>query len=161
MKLNDIYRWSYTDEKMAESLKFWSQSYLVYWATSRICICKQNADGSLYLEDTWSPCGDNKRLEPSDVILEYLGNFDELDKFTGDINHFNPSDIVDISHSNLFGNHIYIKKGAKKCLETVRAHIKREIEEKEYKAKSAAEDVIRYKKVLDELTEDNLDKVWI
>lgn len=146
---------------MVDLLKFWSQPYLAYWATSRIYICKQNADGSLFLEDTWCPCGDNKRLDQNDIILEYIGNFDELEKFTGDKNHYNPNDLVDLNHSNSSRGNLYIKKGAKKCLETIRAHIQRQIEEKEYQAKSAAQDVIRYKKVLDELAENNLDNVWI
>ena len=158
MKLNDIYRWSYNSVKYAQLKTAWND---IYWATSQICICKQDVEGNLYLEDTYWYCGDNKRLEPEDVDLEYLGNFEELDKFTGKTCHYNSKDLVDINHRNNPSGNTYIKKGAKKCIETIRAHIKRQIEEKEYRAKSAAEDVIRYKEVLENLSEENLDKVWI
>ena len=161
MKENDIYHWSYTDKKMADMQKHWSSYELIYWATSRICVCKKT-EGGLQLYDTyWGNSGDNKRIEPNDVELEYLGNFEELDAFSGNRAHFNPADILDLSHSNSFRKEVYIKKGAKKSLKAISEHIQKKIKEKEYEARSASRDVERYKEVLAGLNENNLDSVWI
>ena len=160
MKLNDIYRWRYT-ESCLKKLNHGSNGGTTYWCCSQIVVCKETEAGLRLYDTYWSH--DPKIIDPTgkNIALEYIGNFDELEKFTGDINHYNPNDLVDLNHPNSSRGNLYIKKGAKKCLETIRAHIQRKIEEKEYEAKSAAQDVIRYKKALDELTENNLDKVWI
>lgn len=161
MKPNDIYRWHYTDEYL-KKVNHDNNGGTTYWCCSQIAICRET-QGGLMLYDTYWSGSDQKAIDPisKNIILEYIGNFDELSKFNGDINYYNPTDLIYLTHSNSFGNQIYIKKGAKKCLETTKTYIQRKIKEKEYAAQSAARDAERYKKVLDELTEDNLDKVWI
>lgn len=161
MKPNDIYRWRYTDEYL-KKVNHGNNGGTTYWCCSQIAICKET-EGGLKLYDTyWSH--EPRIIDPieKNVALEYLGNLNDykkLEKYY--LKYYKKEDVLDITNPNSFGLEIYVKKDAKRDFETVKAHIQREIKEKEYKAKSAADDVIRYKKVLDELTEDNLDQVWI
>lgn len=165
MKLNDIYRWHYSAERL-KKLRDGNNGGTTYWCQSQIAICQKWHDGRLVLADTYWHRPESYLKEDSikngKVIIEYIGNLDELERTNEDCyNYYKREDIIDIRCSNNGNYGVYIKKGAKRDLEVTREYIKYELEKKEYKAKSAADDVIRYKKVLEELTEDNLDKVWI
>jgi hypothetical protein len=163
IKLNDIYRWHYTSEKFNE-VKKWGEPY---WAVSRFCIVKKShTTGELYLEDTfWS--SENKTFylnELNDIQLEYLGNFEELNKFTQgkhSLPYYNPSDIVDISHSNSFQDQIYIKKDAKRSLAHTRAHLEHKENELLNKVVWAQRELEQARELLKNLNEENLDKVWM
>lgn len=166
IKLNDIYRWYYTAE-MLKKLNHGDNGGTTYWAASNICIAKKSyTTGELYLEDTfWS--SDNKIFDLNDlhkIELEYLGNFEELNKFTqgrSSLVYYSPSDILDLSHSNSFGDQIYIKKGAKRSLAHTRAYLEHKENELLNKVVWAQRELEQARELLKNLNEENLDRVWM
>jgi hypothetical protein len=166
IKENDIFNWHYTDAKYKDLQKYWNNHSLIYWCKSQICVAKENADGSLYLEDTyWNGQPDSARFEISEVgitvDLEYLGNFAELDKISGyNIDYYKPEDIVNLNHPNSSSGNIYRKKGAKKDLATIKSKLTHLMEEEQRKAYRASEKAGEYEEQLKNLTEENVDKVW-
>jgi len=162
IKLNDIYRWSYTSAKIS-SIKAYSCD--VYWAVSRICVAKQNAANELYLEDTFWHGGDNKRFELSqintEIELQYLGNFEELVEFKDDINFYEENQIINLNHSNSSRNNIYIKRGAKRSLEKMKKYAQFLIDEKEREVVYLKDNIERLRGKLSELNENNLDKIYL
>ncbi len=159
IKLNDIYRWSYSSDYIKGRFE-------PYWAVSRYGICCAYSDGELYIEDTFWGCGDNRRFCQEDIDnghieLVYLGNFNELGKLTDNPEYYKPEDIVNLNHSNSSSNNIYLRKGAARDVNCIKELIKSSIESQEMKIQSLQRTVELNKKQLDDLAEENKDRVCV
>lgn len=164
VKLNDIYRWSYT-AKTLEKLNHGQNNGTTYWAVSRFCICKQRTNGEFYLEDTFGSY-ENRIFEidqiDDKIELEYLGNFDDLIQIDEhNTIYYDDSDIVDITHGNSFRKEIYLKKDAKKSLNKVIRIMTSNIETLTRKIESAKYSLDKWKNDLAKLTEENLDNIYL
>ena len=122
IKRNDIYRWRYTENELV------GKSY-PYHCKSQICICDENkGNNRKYLIDTYWGSGGNESFAESDIgtkiEIEFIANLDDLIECKyEDFKYYKRSDCIDISHSNRPNIGYYLKKDAKKDLETMREHI--------------------------------------
>jgi len=163
IKLNDIYRWSWTDDKL-KHLNHGNNGGTTYWCVSQICVVKQYKSGELYLEDTYWHGNSNRVFDLSqigkNIELEYLGNFDELVEFKDDVNFYDEKEILNLNHPNSSRGNIYIKRGVKRSLEKMKNYAAFLIGEKEREISYLKNSVERLKVKLSELSEENLDKVY-
>jgi hypothetical protein len=153
----DIVFWSYSETYFA-SLK----GYSPYHCRSQIAVF----NGKRFVDTFWSH--DNFSFGPEkigqDIVVEYVGNFDSLDKRSNRIDYliqyYDSKDIVNLNHSNNTSGNLYLRKGAKRCLKTMKeclsgkiASAEREIE---YKKQSLESD----KKALQNLTQETIDSTY-
>lgn len=109
----DIYRWCWKDE-----------TYRSYHCYSRIAVVKNHE-----LYDTyWG----ESLLQVEDVCLTYLGNKADLIEISEyDTVFYRSSDIIDMRHENASSAPIYLRRAAKRDMETTLAHFKQKIHETE------------------------------
>jgi len=156
---NDIVFWSYSENKL-ESLK----GYSPYHCRSQIAVF----DGKKFVDTFWHYGSDNfcfgQEKIGSDIIVEYVGNFADIEKQHFRIDclrqYYDPKDIVNLNHSNNTGGNLYLRKGAKRCLKTMKEFLSGKIEsaerEIEYKKQSQESD----KKSLENLTEETISSIY-
>lgn len=155
IKQGDVFRWSWKEaiaNKRRESC-----ASTVYWCMSRICIANDKG----VLKDTYWHSGSsyNDVVDPDKCELRFLGNlsdYEHVDKYM--LSYYADEDIMDISHCNNTCSGFYLKKGAKKSLEKIRAIIQQKIDEKLSDIRSAQYDVERLQK---ELEKDNVEDIFI
>lgn len=161
---NDVYRWNYT---VAQIEKLDNGSYRdFYWCKSQICIF----DGEKFEDTYWGRGSENKTFTPKEIgtkiELKFLGNIDDYTKqnygnyqfFT---QYYSPEDILDLTHPNSFGAQIYLKNGAAKNVEIMRAAAQSKIEEMERQLKNLTDDIRIDKQRLEELNEENKGSFWM
>lgn len=123
-KLNDVFNWRYTQSYIDEL----SSDRDLYWAKSKICIF----DGAIFRDTFWgndySTCFsyDIKDIGTKIEII-FLGNLDDYDN-QGDysqledlIKYYKKSDILNLNHSNSSRGNLYLKKGAIRDLDIIKA----------------------------------------
>lgn len=149
MKINDVYRWKYksTDGKLEP-----------YWCKSQIGVVKENAHG-LYMEDTYSTTNNatfTVEYVNENIDLTYLGNLDEFElKNKYDVVYYSPDDIMDLTHRNSYGHKIYVRKGAKKCLEKMKMVVQHHMEYYKYQAESALREIERLEQSVKSLSDNS------
>lgn len=114
----DVFRWRYKDEK-PEQLGAWGR----YHCKSQIAIAK---DGRL--QDTYwgTSYGSHKGWSYADaerdLELRRLGNLSELEKRPEyEAVYFDDADCVDLSHANSSKGNFYVRKGAARSRDKMRA----------------------------------------
>lgn len=147
---NDIFRWSYKDR-----ISIGKSHTDLYWCKSRIFIFRNGH----FVDTYWHGSGDNstfsmERIE-KDIDLEYLGNFDELER-TDEWNqdYYEEKDIVNLNHPNSRKGNVYLRKGAQKSRDKMLEVATYNLEKAESKLRSAEWDVQRSKEKLAELQSD-------
>ena len=128
MNEGDYYRWSYKTLPKG--------SFEPYWCKSRIALFKQER-----LVDTYwhgdSPGSKNSWTEAEAecaLDLVFVANLSDLVEASRHVHEDNrPEDIVDLSHPNR--TQVYLRKGAKRCMDVKRATWRR----KRDKAQSEAD----------------------
>lgn len=161
-KINDVFRWSFTEEEYARRRKNSSDPY---WCCSNIGIIRKDEFG-YYLEDTyWGSCSNKSyNLEDFDgkINLAFLGNLDDFEVCRKtDQAMYADVDILDLTHAN--GGGVYLRKGAVKSKDKMIAVIKRNAyklkQDVEYAQRSLQWELDRLKNI-DELNYASaLDKV--
>jgi hypothetical protein len=155
----DIFRWRYKDEK-PEHLR----EYGRYHCKSLIAVAQKG-----WLVDTfWSSPTDGSWLAtyadaPGKLELSKLGNFADLEK-RDDYHRFyyDDADVVDLSHSNSSRDNLYIRKGAVRSREKMRAVMLERIETAKRELQSAQWRLERERKILVDLdAATDLDKVYL
>lgn len=163
----DIVRWGYTPEELKRK-NHGNNNGTTYWCCSRIAIF----DGSLFVDTYWSSDDStNKAFSVEDIgktheITKHVGNFDELDKQSdyAKIEHFENyykrEDIVDISHPNNSRGNLYLRRGAKKDIGVIRDFLQYQKQNIEENLKHGAIKLKNIESTIENLSEDNLDKVY-
>lgn len=157
LRVGDIVRWEYIENKYTPDR---------YWCCSRIAEVFENADGELWLHDTyWEDRSSGRSFSVdeigSKIEVEFIANMSDLVACReSEFAMYSKEDCVNLSYPNSRGLY-YLRKGAKKdtgrmkrCLE---AHIEHYQDKSEYYArlvKSLQED-------LDNFDEENPDNNYI
>ena len=106
-----IYRWRWADEKR--------DSDRGSWGSYHCCSCWAVVSGG-HLVDTFWHGGDNKNLDPDDVVLTYVAHPDELVEIKSyDLPYYRRDDIVDMRHANNSSGPIYRRIDATRDAETM------------------------------------------
>jgi len=127
MEDGDIYHWHYKNDA----------DYLSYWCCSRIGVVRNGM-----LVDTFWHGSDNKSWPIEEALekleLTYIGNFNDLEKAPEwYADYYDAADCINLNHSNSTSGNFYIRKGAKRSAEKIRASINAKIEERKRDIKSA------------------------
>lgn len=119
-KEGDIFRWRYLDEK-PEDLG----GYRRYHCKSQIAIFKKGE-----LRDTyWGSSADELVLDPSWIILDFQGNCHEMQTVPPfEKVFYRPEDLMDMNHANNSRAPVYVKVGAARNPEVMKAYYEYAIE---------------------------------
>jgi len=165
IKLNDVFRWRYSDKKLRE-LNHGNNGGITYWCVSQIAVVELVWDELVYADTYWR--GSEKHLvkewiESGDIILEYVGNLDDWTRIDSDdaAKYYEDKDIIDIRCANNSAYGVYVKKGTKKSINKIKEVMEYNIKKMEGDIKYKERRVKEMKKELAELTEENIDKVYI
>ena len=147
-KQNDVCEWYYKDtNKKSEP----------YWCKS--CIAIYNEEKQKWVDTYWSGC-DNFGFPDNDPSIEinYLGNLDDYRACKSyDFDYYDLKDCLDITHKNMSRGGFYVRKDAVKSMDKIRKVLERQLEDAEYKKRSAEWDIERIKQKLQNVTPDT----WI
>lgn len=157
-KKNDIIFWSYSEAKLL-SLK----GYSPYHCRSQIAVF----NGEKFVDTFWYG-GENFSFGPekigSDIVVEYVGNFADLDRQNSRIDYlrqyYDPKDIVNLNHANNTSGNLYLRKGAKRCLETMKKFLSAKIENSEREIQYKKQSLESDKKSLENLTEETINSIY-
>ena len=157
LRVGDVVRWEYVENKYTPDR---------YWCCSCIAEVFENADGELWLHDTYWADSSNGRSFSVDEIgskieVEFIANMGDLVACReSEFAMYSKEDCVNLSHPNSRGLY-YLRKGAKKdagkmkrCLEAHKEYYLRQIE---YNRQSA-EDM---QKRIDTFDESDLDNIYL
>lgn len=114
----DVFRWAYKDEKADDR-----RQYSRYHCKSRIAI----AENGWLIDTFWGRRGDGSAAWPyaeaeTALVLERLGNMAELERRPEyAAAYYDDADCVDLNHSNSSRDNFYIRKGAVRSKEKMRA----------------------------------------
>ena len=159
MKVNDIYKWRYTDEYL-------KGKFAPYHCKERLAIVGKLKTGDFYLSDLyWA--SDRFGFYPDDknIVIEYYCNMDELKKCpeSNPFNYYNVKDIYTITSQHGCCNscvHHYIKKDTKKDKDVIKNAILRSVNEKKHKIEYIESDIRRLERYLIEI-DDCYETVYI
>lgn len=121
LREGDIYFWRWSDAQLENRLKYNNGSYsLVYWCKSQIAIVR---DG-LLIDTYWSDRSSERAIDPNHVVLTYQGNESELKKIPDyEIPYYEPTDVVDMRHSNGSREPVYVKPNAQRSKDRILEHL--------------------------------------
>lgn len=154
MKDGDIYRWRYTNERAKGGLGSWG-AYHCKSQRARVC------NGKLF-DTYWGSQSDGSWLNPEEIELEYLGNENELQEISsGKIAYYDPSDVIDMRHSNNSRDKIYIKPGANFSAAAMMDHVKAKLEAAESDIRIAEGRAERYREAIIQIKNGDLEKVYL
>lgn len=119
-KEGDIFRWRYKDEKPSDL-----GGYRRYHCKSQMAIFTRGT-----LHDTfWGSTSWEDRVDFEKADLVFLGNMNEMQKISPwERVFYRDEDIVDMNHSNNSGAPVYVKVGASRDAETMKAYFEYKIE---------------------------------
>lgn len=157
-KKDDIVFWSYSEAKLL-SLK----GYSPYHCRSQIAIF----NGEKFVDTFWHG-GENFSFGPekigSDIVIEYVGNFADLDKQNSRLEclrrYYDSKDIVNLNHSNNTSGNLYLRKGAERCLETMKKFLSGKIQSRERELEYSKQSLESDKKSLQNLTQETIDSIF-
>jgi hypothetical protein len=149
LKLNDVYKFRYNEDYIKNN------SYPYHCFDGQL-IVKQKSDGSLYLEDTYWSCGDNKWFTLEKALkqgtLEFICNLEDVEKCDrDDYKYYNEDDIFDLSYQSGCYARYRKKKGAVRSAEVMRRTIKRGIEKAQSDIQWAERQIERGNEYLEKL----------
>ena len=114
MSFGDIYKWRWKDDHPRR--KQCEGTGTLYWCMSQIA--KEDKQGNLW--DTYWVSGDNKKVNPEEVVLEYIGNAFELERIDDYQSvYYDEKDIVNLNHANSTKGNMFKRKGAEKSLSSI------------------------------------------
>ncbi len=123
IKLNDVYRFSY-------SQKYYDELSYPYWCFDGQLIVKQNHKGELYLVDTYLGFNDssNKSFTLEQALergtLTFICNLDEVEKCNEyDTRYYADEDIFNLSYQRNCYKNYYKRKDAKKSIDKMKESI--------------------------------------
>lgn len=149
MREGDIFKWRYKDT---------SGMSAPYHCKSQIAILH---DG--HLRDTyWTDYKTKFIVDPDKCQLEFIANQDDLEPLSKhNRKYFNTKDIVDISHSNSYSENLYVRKGSKPCKQTIKKHIREEIDQLEIELEHAKGRIRLLTEKFQEIEDsDDLTDIW-
>ena len=154
-KEGDIYRWRW-NEREWERRKDQLASGTLYWCCSQICVFK----GGWFVDTYWGDSGSNKAFSVEDanskLVLEYVGNFDNLvEADKSQRAYYLDSDCVDISHPNKSRGGFYIRKGAVKSLDKMQRVMRRILRKHERDMQRARDAIERTKAQIADMSIDS------
>lgn len=145
IKHGDIFRWRYKDEKL-EHLGPWRR----YHCKSQIAVAK----GGLLIDTYWGgSASDSTHWTYAEaerqLNLTLLGNFADLDKRPEyHAAYYDAADIVDINHPNSSRGNFYVRKGAQRSRDKMRAVLAERIADAERDIASAQSRLDRHRQAL-------------
>lgn len=164
IKLNDVFRWRYSDKKLRE-LNHGNNGGTTYWCMSQIAVVELDWDELVYVDTYWysqKTYLNKDKIASGDIILEYVGNLDEWERVSEDAyDYYNQEDIIDIRCSNKSNYGLYIRKGTQKSLKRIKEVLLQKIKDAEYHLKYANINLISAQKKLNEVTEENKNNVYL
>lgn len=141
----DIYFWSWKDT---------ANRFMPYHCRSQIAIVR---DGQL-VDTFWYDGHDNSVLRLDQIDLVYKGNEAELVKIDRwEVPYYEPSDIVDMSHSNNSGAPVYRQPDAKRSQARIIEHLEYKRDKCESQIRSAQDDISRISEALVRANAGELD----
>jgi hypothetical protein len=149
-----IYRWRWADEKRdADRGSYGSYHCCSMWAVVR---------NGLLVDTFWHGQGDNKVLDPEQVVLTFVAHPDDLvETKSYDIPYYRPDDIVDMRHSNNSSGPIYRRKDAKRDAATMLEYVERKAEDARYQMESAARTIQDMNEKAEKIRRGELVDVWL
>lgn len=158
-KKDDIVFWHYSETYFA-SLR----GYSPYHCRSQIAVF----DGKKFVDTFWHYGSDNFCFGPekigSDIIVEYVGNLADLEKqnVRSDClrQYYDPKDIVNLNHPNNTSGNLYLRKGAKRCLKTMKEFLSGKIQSRERELEYLKRSLESDKKSLENLTEETINSIY-
>lgn len=145
MKDGDIYRWHWKDMNRSSH------------CCSHLAVV---VNGSL-LDTFWS-VGKNRRLEPDDVEVQFLGNSNDMTEIPAyKIPYYRREDVIDMRHLNNSSAPIYLKADAERSADAMRSFVNEAIEQAEREKNSAIRQIERMRRHLAHIEAGNLDKVHL
>jgi hypothetical protein len=159
IKDGDIFRWRYKDEQ-PEHRREWGR----YHCKSQIAIAKGGSLRDTFWfgggsdNATWSYDDAEQKLE-----LTHLGNFFDLERRSEhEAMYYADADCVNLNHANSSKGNFYIRKGAARCREKMRATARERIEQSEREISFAQDRLTRTRELLAAIERgDDLDKVYL
>lgn len=113
-KEGDIFRWRYKNEKPGDCAAFSR-----YHCKSQIAIF----DGVSLHDTYWSGSSYEGHIIRADVVLDFQGNMHEMQKISpGERVFYRHQDIMDMNHPNNSRAPVYVKVGAARDPETMKAY---------------------------------------
>ncbi len=157
-KKDDIVFWSYSEAKL-----FSLKGYSPYHCRSQIAVF----NGERFVDTFWYG-GENFSFGPeeigSNIVVEYVGNFADLDKQNSRLEYlrqyYDSKDIVNLNHSNNTSGNLYLRKGAKRCLETMKKFLSGKIQSRERELEYLKQSLESDKKALQDLTQETIDSIY-
>lgn len=158
IKDGDIYRWRYKDEKPSDR-----GDYKRYHCMSQFAVARLG-----FLADTFWSTGSSSVFWPyaeaeQKLALELLGNLNDLENRPEyETMHYDSADCVDINHSNSSKGNFYVRKGAVRSRDRMRAVVTADIITLEREVSFAQGRLIRARENLDALERgDDLNSIHI
>jgi hypothetical protein len=151
-KDGDIFKWRWKDDDRHMDCG----PYRSYHCKSQIAVAK---DGQLF-DTFWGDWSSDRVINLDKVIITFLGNENEMEKINEcDAQFYKGEDIVDMNHSNNTRAPVYLKPGAKRDAETMRAVIEHELSDQECTIRSATNKAERLRAALTVIEDGRLDEV--
>lgn len=154
MKDGDIYCWRYKDEIAKGGCGSWG-AYHCKSQRARV------RNGQLF-DTYWSSPSDGSWLNPEEIDLEYLGNENELQEIpSSKVAYYDRSDVIDMRHMNNTRDKVYIKPGTKLSADAMMSHAKAKLEDAESDIRVAESRAERYREVITQIENGDLEKVFL
>jgi hypothetical protein len=122
----------------------------IYWCKSQICVYKGG-----HLRDTFWSGGEAYVLYSHNKEVEYeftfLGNINDYEHFTGNPERYNKEDILNLNHSNNSRGNIYLRKGAKQSMESVKRKVLEEVDKETNNISYAQSRLVRLEEQLEKI----------
>lgn len=151
-KDGDIFKWRWKDDAKDADCG----PYKSYHCKSQRAVVK---DGKLF-DTFWGDWSSDRVVNLDKVIITFLGNENEMEKITEyNAQFYKGEDIVNMNHSNNTRAPIYLKTGAKRDAETMRAVIEYELSNQECTVRSATDKAARLRAALAVIEDGRLDDV--
>ncbi len=156
MKQGDIFSWRWkADHPRREQC---NGTGTLYWCMSQIAVVDERGE----LVDTYWHGRDGHRVGADDVDLEFIANTDDIVAASEEMrNYYADSDIVNLNHANSSRDNFYLRKGAKRCPDKIRASLNYKIECAEIERRSAERTVERCNQMLVLLDDNNLEEIYL
>lgn len=157
----DVFRWGWIDPPKTEA--YWCKSREGIFNSGNLYDTFWIHHGSKFIQGGWGPEFSGARALPIEQIeITVIGNIHDMNEIPhGDERYYDPSDVVDLRHSNNRSAPLYIKKGAKRSAKKMAERIRDKMVDAERTRLSAEQDLeaLREKLAYVEAGE-NLDSVW-
>lgn len=129
MKKGDIFSWRYKDSAKRGQFAYWCKSQIAEYDGSYLY---DTFWGNDHTEKSWLP------NYPDDIELTFIANREDLIPLREyDKMYYDEKDVVDLTHSNSFGNQIFLRKGAKRSRSAMLQHLTDKMDKAHHEIKMA------------------------